>query len=298
VRNAIEAAGYTYFPYHLSGDPTRIPEEGIIGAGYGIRILRTYAGVRGGLSLLFESRREEDARIDIEPRVRWQHLAMEAVARYAAENADEVLGAVAEGREEMERLGGRWDPADSIVVRTELVASGSVDYRMPEMRRAADGQGFEPTGEILDLHIPFVDSAVAVVSRTRPVGYLIEPHRGDLVEDLLRHGLQVERISEPIRMQLETFRVDSVEVAASTAEGYVQRDVWTTAVEHEVSLPLGAYLVRASQPKAALAFALLEPEDIDSFASSGRFAAEKRVGGFLPVHRLRELPPGTPVLMR
>lgn len=298
VREAIEGAGYSYFPYHLQpSDPTRVPEVGILGAGYGIRILRSYGGVRGGLSLLFESRRADDPRVDIEPRVRWQRLAMEAVARYAAENRDEVLETIARGRDEMYRLGSRWDPADSIVVRTELVSSGTVDYRMPEMRRRADGQGFEPTGQTLELHVPFVDSAVSVLSRVRPVGYLLEPHRGDLARELVRHGLQVERISEPIRMQVETFRVDSVEVASSTAEGYFERAVWTTAVEREVELPLGAFLIRASQPMAALAFSLLEPEDIDSFASEGAFAAEKSVGGFLPVHRLRELPPGTPLLL-
>ena len=299
VREAIEGAGYSYFPYHLQpSDPTQVPEVGILGAGYGIRILRTYGGVRGGISLLFESRRDNDPRVDIEPRVRWQRLGMEAVARYAAENPEEVLGTIAQGRADMVRLGSRWDPADSIVIRAEFVSSGTVDYRMPEMRRRADGQGFEPTGEILELHVPFVDSAVSILSRVRPVGYLIEPHRGDLAEQLLRHGLQVERVSEPIRMQVEGFRVDSVEVASSTAEGYYERTVWTTTVEREVELPLGAYLVRSTQPMAALAFSLLEPEDVDSFASEGQFAAEKSVGGFLPVHRLRELPEGTPILLR
>ncbi len=299
VRNAIEGAGYSYFPYHLQpSDPTTVPEVGILAAGYGIRILRTYGGVRGGISLLFESRRADDPRVDIEPRVRWQHLGMEAVARYAAENAAEVLGGIAEGREEMLRTGSRWDPADSIVIRTEWVSSGTVDYRMPEMRRRTDGPGFEPTGEILELHVPFSDSAVSTLSRVRPVGYLIEPHRGDLAEQLLRHGLQVERISDPIRMTVETFRVDSVQVASSTEEGYYERAVWTTPVEREVELRRGAYLVRASQPMAALAFSLLEPEDIDSFASTGEFAAEKRVGGYLPVHRLRELPDASPLLLR
>ena len=41
----------------------------------------------------------------------------------------------------------------------------------------------------------------------------------------------------------------------------------------------------------------LEPEDIDSFASEGLYDAEMRIGGVLPVHRLRELPPVTGVLI-
>lgn len=297
VRRAIEGAGYTYFPYHLQpSDPTRIPEEGILAAGYGVRILRTYGGARGAVSLLFESRREEDARIGLEDRARWQHLAMTGLTRYVAENAGEVVAAVDDGRAEMERLGSRWDPADSIVVRVRFVESGIVDYRMPEMRQTADGE-WEPTGRILDLQVPAVDSAEATLARVRPVGYLLEPHRGDLAGHLLAHGLQVERFGEPVEARVESFQVDSVKYAERPVEGYIHRDVWTTTRARTVSLPAGAYLVRATQPMATLAFALLEPEDIDSYASIGEFAAEKRVGGFLPVHRLRELPRGAPILL-
>ncbi len=291
VRGAIEGAGYTYFPYHLlPSDPTRIPEEGITGAGYGIRILRNYGGARGAVSLLYESRRETDARLRLEERTRWQRIAMEGIALWVSEHAREVVAAVEEGRSEVTRLGASWDPADSIVVRTRLEVSGTVAYRSPEMRALPDGTGFEPTGRILDLEVPFRDRIVPVVSRVRPVGYLIEAHRGDLAEVLLRHGLEVERVEGPLETGVESFRVDSVSVASSTAEGYFERAVWTTTEERTLSLPRGGYLVRASQPMAGVAFALLEPEDVDSFASVGAFAAEKSVGGLLPVHRLRELP--------
>jgi hypothetical protein len=150
---------------------------------------------------------------------------------------------------------------------------------------------------VLELTVPFRDRIVGVVTRPRPVGYLIEAHRGDLAEALLGHGLQVERIEGPVTVPVESFRVDSVQVASSPAEGYYERSVWTTLELRSETLPRGGYLVRASQPMAGLAFALLEPEDIDSFASEGRYDAEMRVGDVLPVHRLRELPPVPSVLM-
>ena len=298
VREAIEGAGYGYFPYHLlPSDPTTIPEVGILAAGYGVRILRSYGGVRGAVSLLFESRRDEDPSLRIEERATWHLLAMEGVSRWAVENGDEVMAAVAAGRAENERLGSRWDPQDTIVVRAELQAGDPVAYRSPEMRRSPDGQGYEPTGRVLELTVPFRNRIVGVVTRPRPVGYVIEAHRGDLAEALLRHGLQVERIDGPLTLPVESFRVDSVQVAPSAAEGYYERSVWTTLQLRTETLPRGGYLVRATQPMAGLAFALLEPEDIDSFASEGLYDAEMRVGGVLPVHRLREIPPVTGVLI-
>jgi len=291
VRRAIEGAGFTYFPYHLlPSDPGRIPEEGILGAGYGIRILRSYGGVRGAVSLLFESRRDDDPRGWIERRAQLQLLAMEGLSRWAVEEGETVRAAVAEGRASMERLGSRYDPADTLVVRAEFVVSGTVPYRTPEIRRRPAGQGYEATGRILELEVPFRDEVRGVVVRPRPVGYLLEAHRGDLAEELLRHGLQVEWMEPLEAAEVESFRVDSIQVAPTTAEGYFERTVWTTPELRTAGFPRGGYLVRATQPMAGLAFALLEPEDEDSFASEGRFAAEKRVGGLLPVHRLRTLP--------
>jgi hypothetical protein len=298
VQEAIESAGYTYFPYHLQpSDPTRVASEGILAAEYGVRTLRSYGGARNAVTLLFESRREADARIDLEPRARWHRLAMEGVASYVAANAADVLAAVDSGRVEMARLGSRWDAADSIVVTVEFASSGRVPYRMPEMRRRADGPGYEPTGRILDLEVEVHDRAVPVLSRVRPLGYIIEPHRTDIAEHLRAHGLQVERYDTAIDAEVESFRVESVDYADEVYEGYIPRRVTSTTVARTISVPRGAYLVRATQPMAVLAFAMLEPEDIDSLVSAGWFAAEKSVGSFLPVHRLRALPGAASLIM-
>ncbi len=298
VQGAIEGGGYTYFPYHLQpSDPRQVAEVGILAAEYGVRTLRSYGGARNAVTLLYESRREIDARVNLEARARWQYLAMEGFARYVAENPGEVLGAVAEGRDEMARLGARWDPADSIVVTVRFESSGRVPYRMPEMRPRADGPGFEPTGRILDLEVEWNDRAVPVLSRVRPLGYVIEPHRGDLAEHLMAHGIEVERFEAPVEVEVESFRLESVSYADGTYEGYIPREVATSTEARRVTLPAGAYLARSTQPMAVLLFAMMEPEDVDSFASAGWYAAEKAVGRFLPVHRVRELPGQAPILL-
>jgi hypothetical protein len=297
VRAAIEGAGHTYFPYHLQpSDPTRVPRDGILAAEYGVRTLRSYGGARNAVTLLFESRRDNDARVGIEARAGWQRAAMEGVARWVAGNAADVLAAVADGRAEMARLGARWDPADSIVVAVEFASSGRVPYRMPEMRRRTDG-GFEATGAVLDLEVEMHDRAVPTLSRVRPLGYLIEPHRSDLAAHLRAHGLQVERYDTAVEVDVESYRLESVRRDDATYEGYIPRTVTTATVPRTITVPAGAYLVRATQPMAVLAFAMLEPEDVDSFASAGWFAAEKSVGAFLPVHRVRALPAATPLLL-
>jgi hypothetical protein len=288
VRRAIEAAGFTWFPYHLQpSDPTRVAEEGISSGEYGGRALRGYGGVQGSVTLLFESRRERDARAGLEPRARMQRIAMEAVGRFAAEQADALRRAVADGMDEMRRR-ARAD-GDSIVVTAEFVVRGTVPYRMPDVRRGADGQWHE-TGRIRELRVPVRDSAVATLVRARPAAYVIEAHRSDLAAHLRMHGVSVERLLEPVVLRVESFRVDSVRVAVEPYEGYLPRTVWTTPTEGEVRVAAGSWLVRTDQRAAALIFTLFEPEDIDSWATTGLFIAEEQVGRPLPVHRLRAVP--------
>ncbi len=291
VRSAIEGAGHSYFSFHRQPpDPTRIPEDGILAAGYGPRQLRVYGGGQGAVTLLFERRRENDARIGLRERAHWQFLAMEGLASWVADNAGTVKRGVEAGREEARRKGSRWDPADSIVVRVRSEPrEEAVAYRMPQVVEVEEGS-FERTGQVLDLKVPYADSAVAVVARVRPVGYALEPHRGDLARHMVRHGLLVERLQEGAEVRVESFRVDSVNVSPEPFEGYHPRDVWTTTVSRTLALPEGTWIIRADQPTAALAFHLLEPEDEDSYASYGELIQEERVGEYLPTHRLVELP--------
>lgn len=287
VVDALESAGYTHIVYHTPGGVAQNPSEGIAVPVYG-RTMNDYAAAHGLTTILFESLRERDARVGIQDRAKRHRIAMEALARYVAEHPEEVVEAAEEGRKEMQRRGARWSEADSIAVRRTGVASREIDYRVGEMRRV-DGR-WESTGEILELRVPLVDSAVVTLGRVRPVGYVLEPHRGDLAEHLAGHGVQVERMLAPAEVRVESFRVDSVRTSESPYEGYVPQEVRTTLQPRTLSLPAGAYLVRADQPAAALVFHLLEPEDENSYASGGEFAAEARAGSILPVHRVVEVP--------
>jgi dipeptidyl-peptidase 4 len=304
---ALEAAGYSHQVYHRVPNEVEALGEGIFAGGYGAQSLSRYGGAQGAISLLFESRTERGPRggilpgPNLEDRARRHHVAMVALGRFVADHAGEVVTAVEAGRREMRDLGDRWDPADSIAVRIDHVPSRLIPYRYGEMRRV-QGEGgrewWEPTGRVLDVQVPLVDSTVTTLARVRPVGYLIAPHRRDLAEHLTEHGVQVERLVTEARVQVELLRVDSVSTARTPYEGHVPQAVWTTTEAASIIAPAGAFLVRAGQAAAALVFHFLEPEDGNSYASVGRMVTEARPGQVLPVYRLREIPSAPAVLFR
>ena len=291
IVDALEAGGWSHLIYHTPGGLVDAPEEGIFVPVYG-RTLNDYSGAQGMHTILYESLRERDARPGIQDRSERQRVAMQALAEAMAEHAPEVRESFHEGRREMRERGRTWDEADEIVVRREPAPSDTIDYRVAEFEEVEDedGTSLEWTGDTRTVRAPLYDDAEPTLTRTRPVAYLVSPERGDLVQHLLDHGIRVERVGAETEWAVESFRVTEVETGSQPYEGHMPQEVQADVEEREMSVPEGAYLVRADQPGAALVFHLMEPEDENSFATTGNFMGVAAEGELLPVHRVREIP--------
>jgi hypothetical protein len=302
IVDALAAAGFNHYFYHvvpralmdtlsaavaretpgeaaLAGMPANLRGSlpPLTRGGDGARSLSSYGGPHGAITFLFESLRRPDPRPGIERRARMHHVAMEGLARYVAGNPDRVRDAVARAREEMIERGSRWDEADSIVVKWEAFVNRESPYRVWVGDR------------VVEVTVPVRDGRRPILSRVRPEGYLIEAHREDVARHLELHGIVVERTLEPVAVEVESFRVESV-VRAEPFEGMLPRDVSTRLERRTVEFPAGSWIVRAGQRRAGLVFHMLEPEDGESLASAGWFINQEERGSLLPVHRIRGLP--------
>ena len=279
IVEALAAADFDHFPYHrVPSGLVDDPSLGVSAGTYGARALSSYGGAQAAVTVLFESMRPRDARLDLESRTHRHHVAMTAVARYVAEHAPRVVATVREEREALVARGARWDLSDSIAVRLVEVPSREEDYRI------------QSGGEVVEFRVPILDSAVVELGRVRPVAYLIEPEREELARHLSLHGLQVDRLEQAAVVPAESFVVDSVGRDSQQYEGYVERSFRTTLQAGDLAVPAGAFVVRADQPNARILFHLMEPEDVNSFAAMGWLATHERRGQTLPFHRLTALP--------
>lgn len=279
VVQALEREGFNHYFYHVV--PSSIAEDPappLSRGGWGARSLSSYGGPHGAITFLFESLRQRDPRPGIERRARMHRVAMEGLARWVADEAPRVLDAVQEGRREMVERGSTWDAADSLFIDWRTIVTREAEYRV------------WIDDEVVERTVPIREGGEPTMGRIRPVGYVIEAHRGDVARHLALHGITVERVLEPGQGEVESFEVDSVSRADSPYEGYIPREVRTSTREAVIDLPPGSWIVRAGQPRAGLLFHMLEPEDDDSLASAGWFTNHEAPGRLLPVHRLRRLP--------
>lgn len=131
------------------------------------------------------------------------------------------------------------------------------------------------TGEPVDEEIPVAASTAPKVKVRRPTYYYIPPAWYQVASKLALQGIEVNRIAQPLSVEVETLRLpDAALDAASTPfEGRARYTSGTPVVERRtVELPANSFRVETAQPLGTLAVLMLEPESPDSLFQWGYLA--------------------------
>jgi hypothetical protein len=102
-----------------------------------------------------------------------------------------------------------------------------------------------------------------------PLGYIIPATWKVFADELALHGVQMEKITQPLDQELETYRFSNVKYGTAQNEGRVMVDFDTKIVKEKIAVPLGSYWVPMHQRRARLILAMLEPQAPDSLARWG-----------------------------
>jgi murein tripeptide amidase MpaA len=200
-------------------------------------------------------------------RVLGTYVFLESAMRVAGERARELRQAIETDRQRRpEHYTLSWSEGEPLMINFAGIES------VPRISPVTGGVYLDWTGRAIDMRIPLkIHDQPGTVAR--PVAWWIPAEWGDVIERLALHGVEMERIDEPVRMRVEMIRLASPKIEATSFEGRVRVSAEITIEVRDETFPRGSVRVSTDQPLAGLAALLLEPESPDSFFQWGFFHA-------------------------
>lgn len=234
---------------------TRGDEERWLTGGWQARIGRNYGGYANAVGILFEA----PGRQTMAEGARAGYLGYLSVLNFAATNADQLRTTVRDAR--IATLEAARAADDEVVVQQEYGPEDEpVTYEIPtdaESRDEAPATQVVTDGQL-------IKKPVAVLARERPWAYLLPRDAVAAVDLLLRHGITVERLDEPMELEVQAYRVGGVSHERAYNHAAATRVEVAEVLEITQTFPKGTYVVSTEQMLGRLVAHMLEAETDDN----------------------------------
>ncbi|OGD20083.1 MAG: hypothetical protein A2W03_00205 [Candidatus Aminicenantes bacterium RBG_16_63_16] len=228
------------------------------------RYVTNYIGLRNRLSILDENY----VHADFKTRVMGNYAFLRAILDYCEANASEMALLVAEADRQTVARG--LAPTDKDIFYTEfdlLPLKSPVTVHAYETEVIPQGEGrrpiVRPTDKVNVLTIPYYADWQGKSGVRIPFAYILGVPDRRVVDNLLKHGIVVEKLSEPATLEVEVFKPAEVKASPRLFQGHWMDQVKGNYAPGKKEFPAGTYLVAAAQPLGNLAAYLLEPQSDD-----------------------------------
>ncbi len=245
-----------------------------------------YGGLRNRFTILSEAYSYIDFRSRVEVTYQFVHEIANAVVRYGRKMQRIVSKAEERIRRgKLKKQGVRFEIAkwkDGVEILWERCiaaepGSGAPD---PETGKGMITRG----GEIVPVKMTDFGIFKTTERADVPFAYLIDAAATEAIENLLAHGIVVEKLNNEARLDVERFVISE---AKKSEEEFQQHNELTLAGKWksgEESISAGTFLVRLNQPLARLAFYLLDPRSDDGLFNWNYF--DDLIEKVAPVRRI------------
>lgn len=244
-------------------DP-RAPEKGWQTLEPQPRYVTNYFGLRNRLAILDENYVYADYRA----RVMGNYHFLRAILDYCYTHLDEITRLTTEADERSIRKG--LNPSESDVFAVEydlrpLKDPLTVHAYEVELIPAAEGRRprYKRTDKVNVHTVPYYSDFFAKRTARFPHAYLLNVPAPEVVRKLLRHGILVERLTEPTTLEVELFKIKEMKAAERLYQGHRMNTVKGEFTVEKKEFPAGAHFITTAQPLGNLAAYLLEPESDD-----------------------------------
>ena len=241
----------------------REPEKGWRPLGPQPRYLSNYFGLRNRLGIL----NENYPYADFKTRVMGAYHLFHALLEYCQDNREEIKSLIKEADRRTVQSGLAPAATDEFGVeydvrpiKDEITIHG---YVMEQYQTESGRRRVRRTEKTQTYTMPFFAEFFAKRSVKLPFGYLIPLPVPEVEAKLLQHGILVERLTQPTKLKVESFKVAELKGQERPYQGHRLNNVKGEYSEEERNFPEGSLFIPMAQPLGKLAAYLLEPESDD-----------------------------------
>lgn len=238
------------------------------------RFATGYVPLRNRAGLLIETHMLKDYR----SRVRGTYDVLRYSIEEIAKSRESLFAANRNADKETVERGQTYDNKRQFPLRLEITEKSTpfafkgVEYRMEDSEISGVKRIVYGT-RALDLTIPKYDEAKVSVGVAQPLYYIIPPQWQNVIEVLQAHGVEFQRISKPLKLEVESYQFTEPKWSQSSFEGRVTVNFKAVPVRETREFPENSVIVPLAQEAANVAIHLLEPNSTDSFVYWGFFNA-------------------------
>ena len=227
------------------------------------RYITNYIGLRNRLAIL----NENYSYADYKTRVLGCYNFLLSILEYCHGHKDEIVQLVSKADQKTVLRGINPSENDSFVVEYDLKPlEKKIAIRGYEMEITPREEGrprIKRTDKKKTYSVTYFCDFVAKRSVSFPYAYLIPKADFEITEKLLQHGILVEKLLEPITLEVESFKLKEIKGNQRLYQGHRMNSVKGEYVLEQKEFPEGTLFIGTAQPLANVAAYLLEPESDD-----------------------------------
>ncbi|HDP97923.1 MAG TPA: hypothetical protein ENN22_01915 [bacterium] len=246
-------------PYGFFKDATD-PEKGWRSFNHQPYYSTNYWGLRNRFSIL----NENYAYADYQTRIMVCYHFVEQILNYTNNHVDEMRDMVRKADQSSVAYGMSPDTSKMFGLEFEAVPfEKPLLVRSYEFDLYQDEQGRKrarKTDRLKNYQTPFFSDFRMTRSIVVPKGYFFPANLKEIAQKLIQHGIVVERLSQPLRLNLQTFQIKKVDHSERMYQGHRFTTLSGEYQFQELELERGTFFVGMNQPLANLVAYLLEPE--------------------------------------
>lgn len=267
---------------------------------------RNSLGIYETLSFIQEGASRRDIKT-LRERTRWQYFGIRFFAESIAKHGDEIIALVGSLREKLQERANVYSGEDLVHLRMKYER----DKEEPELaikkfersetpirgvlrvdKKAGDPltlddiaphpyhSEYKVVNEVVKNWFPNVEPCLSV---SRPLGYIIPAKHQDIIEILLRHGIEVKMFIKDIPLELEAYQIK--EIMPSKYDYLPPQMIEVERKELQTIIKKGDFYVGCAQPGANLIPCLLEPQTQYGFIRYWKFKLVPETGDIFPFFR-------------